>query len=234
MTSRKINIEVLEEIYRRYNRRELVHPDPLEFLYNYDSLKDREVVGLIASSLAYGRVAQILKSVSLVLDKMGDSPYNFITTTGSREIAKIFAGFKHRFTTDSDLSYLLIGIKETLRQHGSLNKLFLAGYDKDDLTILPALSNFVSTLRKNAKIPSSYLIPSPQQGSACKRLNLFLRWMIRSDEVDPGGWRGIPAAKLLVPWDLPGESRQISRQLRRFPKHLQIYAPKTPLSTILH
>ncbi len=73
------NIEVLlQRSYRRYNKRSLVDPDPLIFLYNYPELKDREIVGLIASALAYGRVAQILKSVSSVLDVMGASPYDFL------------------------------------------------------------------------------------------------------------------------------------------------------------
>lgn len=77
MDQKNIKIK-LENLYRRYNKRMYVHPDPLEFLYSYPDIKNREVVGLIASSLAYGKVKQILKSVSSVLDIMKPSPYRFL------------------------------------------------------------------------------------------------------------------------------------------------------------
>ena len=78
----KISLQHLEQIlsnlYNSYNKREFIHPDPLEFLYQYDDVRDREIVGLLASSLAYGRVSQILKSISTVLEKMGPSPFSFL------------------------------------------------------------------------------------------------------------------------------------------------------------
>ena len=88
----------LEDLYRRYNRRGCVHPDPLGFLYRYDDIGDREIAGLIASSLAYGRVAQIHRSVAPVLDQM-DSPRRFVEKSSERRLQATFAGFRHRFTT---------------------------------------------------------------------------------------------------------------------------------------
>jgi uncharacterized protein (TIGR02757 family) len=192
-----ITTSELEELYRRYNRKRYVHPDPLEFLYRYPAVGDREVAGLIAASLAYGRVAQILKSVEAVLSRMGRSPAGFLQQSSERRLATTFRGFKHRFTTDTELVSLLCGIKRVIAEHGSLNSCFVAGLKHDDETILPALAGFACALGCCGK----YLIPVPESGSACKRLNLFLRWMVRKDAVDPGGWKGVPREKLIVPLD---------------------------------
>jgi uncharacterized protein (TIGR02757 family) len=192
-----ITTSELDELYRRYNRRKYVHPDPLEFLYRYPGIRDREVAGLIASSLAYGRVAQILKSVEAVLSRMGRSPVRFLQKSSEQQLVKTFHGFKHRFTTDTELVSLLCGVKRVIAEHGSLNSCFVAGLKRADMTILPALAGFTAALGCCGK----YLVPVPESGSACKRLNLFLRWMVRKDAVDPGGWKGVPKEKLIVPLD---------------------------------
>lgn len=191
---------VLDDLYVRYNRREFVHPDPLEFLYHYEDIRDREIVGLVASSLAYGKVQQILKSVSLVLQRMQPSPYFFLNQASRKTLLPTFAGFKHRFTTGEELVSMLLGIKGVIERYGSLHACFAAGLNDDDTT-LPAISAFVKELTDRTNKPYNGLLPSPMKGSACKRLNLFLRWMVREDEVDPGGWARVPACKLIVPLD---------------------------------
>lgn len=191
----------LDQLYKRYNHREFVHPDPLEFLYSYPDIPERELVGLIASSLAYGRVAQILKSVSLVLEKMSPSPRAFLMKSSDKSITSSFANFKHRFTTGEEMALMLIGTKRIIKKYGSLYNCFIKGYRDTDDTILPALTSFTDTLNNIVKRNKNSLLPSPSKGSACKRLNLFLRWMIREDEVDPGGWNMIPASKLIIPLD---------------------------------
>ncbi|MBC2715702.1 MAG: DUF2400 domain-containing protein [Desulfobacteraceae bacterium] len=87
----------LDYLYDQYNRRTYVHPDPLEFLYNYQHIRDREIAGLIASSLAYGKVVQIQKSVSRVLKIMGESPFDYLNSTPESEILLHFQSFVHRF-----------------------------------------------------------------------------------------------------------------------------------------
>jgi len=104
----------LEAFYQIYNRREFVHPDPLEVLYRYEKLQDREVAALVAGSLAYGRVDQILKSVSLVLEKMSPSPYRFLTDTSPVKINAVFSEFRYRFTTGRELAAMFIGVKHVL------------------------------------------------------------------------------------------------------------------------
>ncbi len=191
----------LDGLFSRYHRREFAAGDPITFLYMYNEPEDREIVALIASSLAYGRVRQILKSVDSVLARIPE-PAEFIREAERQELQNLFSGFKHRFTGGVDLAAMLFGVSRVIRTHGSLNACFLEGFDRSDDTVFPALSHF----RRALTGPSpgrglSHLLPDPARGSACKRLNLFLRWMVRVDEVDPGGWRGIPRSRLIVPLD---------------------------------
>lgn len=179
--------DLLESLYKKLNKRGLVDPDPLKFLYDYPDIKDREITGLLASSLAYGRVAQILKSVDKILQPMEGKPFDFVTSHNEKDFAAIYRGFVHRFTTDADIVRLLCGIKHVLKEYGNFENLYLCGVEK--------FADEMNLCRK------SYLIPSPCDGSACKRLNLFFRWMVRSDEVDPGGWTKAKAADLVVPLD---------------------------------
>jgi uncharacterized protein (TIGR02757 family) len=191
----------LEALYATYNSRKWVHPDPLEFLYQYRELKDREVAGLIASSLAYGRVAQILGSVSSVLDKMGPSPYGFLLSSKPSSLKRVFSGFKHRFTTGEELASMLIGARSVIERFGSLYKCFISGFSDDDETVFAGLSFLVNEIGTDPECGHNSLLPLPERGSACKRWHLFLRWMVRKDRVDPGGWEGVPPAKLMIPLD---------------------------------
>ena len=187
--------QLLDGLYKKLNKRELVDPDPLIFLYDFDEVKDREIVGLISSSVAYGRVAQILKSVRKLLKPMKGQPYDFIQSLNEKEFLKIFKGFKHRFTTDEDIATLFVGIKKALNEYGSLENLFLSGNGKTTTKRLAFFTSFINGGKR------CYLLPSPEKGSACKRLNLYLKWMVRKDEVDPGGWMNVDPADLIIPLD---------------------------------
>jgi len=196
----------LDALYRKFNRREFIHPDPLETVYRYDSPLDQEIVGLIAACLAYGRVAQILTSIGRALEAIsapGAGPREFLAGTSRRGLERRLDGFKHRFTPGSELAALLWGIRNAVADHGSLERLFADGQDEDHATVLPGLAAFVEKLRRcaggNDACPS--LLSSPNDGSACKRLNLYLRWMARRDAVDPGPWTTVSCSRLVVPLD---------------------------------
>lgn len=192
---------LLDGLYEYYNRFEYIHPDPLEFVHNYEDKRDREVVGLIASALAYGRVKQILCSVHRVVDAMGPSPCSFLLHHSPSRIRCRFDSFKHRFTTGDTLAALLIGIRQLIEEFGSIESCFLSGFNRSDPSILPALAAFVKKLDNASGQPMPMFLPSPAGGSACKRLNLYLRWMVRRDNVDPGIWPAVPPACLIVPLD---------------------------------
>ncbi|MFC1868319.1 TIGR02757 family protein [Thermodesulfobacteriota bacterium] len=191
----------LEKLYAYYNHKEFVHPDPLEFLYAYPDFLERELVGLIASSLAYGRVAQILKNVSYVLERMHHSPRSYLMASSREDLFSSLFGFRHRFTTGEEMAAMLLGAKNVIERYGSLYECFMAGFNDNEDTVLPALSALVGKLYETIPGEKNSLLPSPDRGSACKRLNLFLRWMVRKDRVDPGGWVGVPQSKLIIPLD---------------------------------
>ena len=197
-----VNFDVLEDLYRRLNRRRYVHPDPLEFLYRYECPRDREIAALVASCLAYGRVKQILRSISAVLDEMGPRPARYLVGAGPVRLRRAFAGFRHRFATGQHLAALLLAARKLTDAYGSLGDCFAAAVTSQDQTVLPALKAFAAQLRAAADDGCGHLLPDPDRGSACKRLNLMLRWLVRQDEVDPGGWSGVPQAKLIVPLDV--------------------------------
>ena len=189
----------LEYQYRTFNRGRFVHPDPLEFVRAFDDPADQEVAALVASSLAYGRVAQILRSVRGVLERMGASPARFVRDTSPRRMAAALAGFKHRWTTGDELAGVLAGARGVTRRYGSLSACFRSALRPEDQTVVPALTALVAEL--GGCRTGRGLLPDPARGSACKRLHLMLRWMVRRDEVDLGTWRGVRPALLVVPLD---------------------------------
>ena len=190
----------LEELYDKYNDRGFVHPDPLEFLYNYEDVREREIAGLITSSLAYGQVKQILRSVSKVLSALGKSPSQFLKNTNPEDIEQRLRDFKHRFTTGEELAGLLNNISRVLKKYGSLYECFLSGF-ANKKQYMPALLEFIKELRLGDCRNYNSLIPMPSGKCAYKRMNLYMRWMVRKDNVDPGGWDKIPASVLIVPLD---------------------------------
>jgi uncharacterized protein (TIGR02757 family) len=201
--------DIFEKLYAKNNRRELISPDPLQFVYNYSEPADMEIAGFLAAALAYGRVQQIEKSLTDLFERMGDSPFEFTRNFNRQKRAKL-ADFKHRFTAGDDISDLLTLFRHILNRYGSIETFFLRGYGAGDRNIIPALSTFCESLlnmyagKHNGHITKglAYLLPRPAAGSACKRLNLFLRWMVRNDHVDPGLWKTIDKAKLMVPVDV--------------------------------
>lgn len=194
-----LNRKNLDNLYNRYNRREYVEPDPLQFLYAYHDVKDREITGIICSSLAYGRVAQIIKSIKIVLKEMTDSPYEFLMNSKSNDLLHHYKDFKHRFTTGEELCDLLKSIKTVIQKYGSIENCIYEGFKNNGRMLNNALDFFVKEMKFNRK---NSLIPDPSKKSACKRLFLFTRWMIREDDVDPGGWKKIPKKHLIVPLDV--------------------------------
>ncbi|MCK9273598.1 MAG: TIGR02757 family protein [Syntrophales bacterium] len=197
----RLLLPLFEELYERYNRRYFVYTDPLFFLYNYKDKQNREIAGFLTSALAYGRVAQIKKSVACVLGEMKPDPYRFLMSGSEKTFSEIFNSFKHRFTTGQEMASVLTGLKRVIEKHGSIEACFISAFTAHKKDIFPSLSSFVKEIQVKEQGTYNSLLPFPSRGSACKRLNLFLRWMIRKDEVDPGGWAGIAPSALIVPLD---------------------------------
>jgi len=202
----------LDALYLRYDHR-CVSPDPLEFVRGQAAAADREVVGLLASSLAYGNVAQIKRSIAGVLEALGPRPAEAVRGLAPREAALRLAGFRHRFNDGRDVACLLVLIRRMLDSHGSIEAFFAAGHPPGSPDVGPGLASFSRRalaldhggLYPGRSLPARagvrFFFPSPDDGSACKRLNLFLRWMVRREGVDLGVWRSVDPAALVIPLD---------------------------------
>jgi uncharacterized protein (TIGR02757 family) len=174
----------------------------LELVRRYTNPLDQEVAGLIAGAFADGRADIVVAKVSCVLARMTPSPHNYLLTFDPREALTRFAGFSHRFHKTPDLVAFLSCIAKAIRERGSLGELFRIGYDDRDSDIGPSLARFVDALTKGNRTKAlQYLLTSPEDGSACKRMNLFLRWMVRRTSPDLGIWDFVDPAKLVMPVD---------------------------------
>lgn len=191
--------EILDTVYAAYHKPEYIYPDPLAPVRNYPKIRDREIAGLIASSLAVGRVDLILKAIDQVLKPLGPHPAETLAVLSLKDLQKQYKGFVYRFFKCREIASFLYAIGEALRQYGSLEALFMERYMPGHL--LPAVSNFLAFIQEYSEGKCGILITPPEKGSACKRFALYLRWMVRCDAVDPGGWERVDRRDLLVPVD---------------------------------
>jgi len=179
-----------------------IEPDPLQLVLRYDDPRDQEVSGILAAAFAYGRADIVVANVGSVLDRMAPSPYLYLTTFTPAEARRTFAGFYHRFHKTPELVALLTCLAAAIRSHGTLGELFRLCYDDADADIGPSLTRFVEALIGKRRTKAlDYLLTSPANGSACKRMNLFLRWMVRRTPPDLGIWTFADPAKLIMPVD---------------------------------
>jgi uncharacterized protein (TIGR02757 family) len=190
----------LEGLHRRYHHRRHCGLDPITFLYDYPDPADREIAGLVAAALAYGNVKAMRPAIATVLDTLGAEPRRRLDGTPPRRLRERLSGFRYRFTTGAQMAGLLCAARAVCRGHGSLEACF-AAHDGEDATVLGGLGGLVDELAGAAPCSLSHLLPHPDGGSACKRLNLYLRWMVRRDAVDPGGWDAVDPRRLVMPLD---------------------------------
>lgn len=202
--------ERLDTLYNTFNRPCYIHPDPLEWIYRFETSADREIAGFIASAFAFGRVGQILITLERVFGVMGASPSVYLAQATQKSLKRDFNGFVYRFVRDHHLTDFLYGLSCLIHRFGSLENAFEAGLSHNGETVIPAMASLVRRLRENGPDPG-YLLADPDKGSACKRMNLFLRWMVRKDDVDPGIWSVLTPERLIVPLDT--HMHAISRKL---------------------
>ncbi len=215
--------EILDNLYAARSAVHLAN-DPLSFCHRYPDPRDQEIVGLIASSFAYGNVKIIIRNLEAIFSRMGPSPRGFVEGFEAKRGLPLFAGFRHRFNDGRDLCALLLACRTMIEEADSLGEFFLGCYDAAAEDITPSLVSFCSAILAfdyspvfgTPQIPQGsyfpFFFPSPATGSACKRLSMYLRWMVRpADGIDLGLWHNIPSAKLVIPVD--AHIRRIGRYL---------------------
>ena len=201
----------LEQLYEAYNREDSAS-DPVQIVRRYKNAADQEVVGFCAAALAFGRVASVLNTVETLARILGPEPAKYVRRFDPKAPHPELHGMVHRWTRGIDIVALLWILRQMIDRSGSIEGFFREGYEPDAVDISGALDSFsrramaldlkaVYGRRVPARTGVGYFFPRPSTGSGCKRLNLFLRWMIRRDEVDLGAWTTIPRAKLIVPLD---------------------------------
>ena len=200
----------LDLLYQEYNREDSAS-DPVNLVRPFTDRSDREVAAFCAGALAFGRVASVLQSIGTLLRIMGPRPAAFVRGFDPRQPHPELRAMVHRWTRGEDLAALLWVIRQMLERSGSVEAFFAEGLKPDDPDVGSALDSFstramaLDIRRAYGRLPRRpgvcYFFPRPSGGSACKRLNLFLRWMVRKDAIDPGGWSAVPASKLVVPLD---------------------------------
>ena len=183
----------------------------MHIVRRYRDPDDREIVGFCAAGLAFGRVASVLNSIESLLDVMGPHPAAFVRDFDPDKGRVRLAPLVHRWIRGNDLAALLLILQRMLREFGSIERFFLKGDDPASPDIGPALDAFSTRALATdvrpayGRVPKRpgvcYFFPRPSAGSACKRLNLFLRWMVRKDVVDLGVWTAVSPARLIVPLD---------------------------------
>lgn len=200
----------LDGLYHDYNRVDSAS-DPVHRVRPFTDPADREIAGFCAAALAFGRVASVLNSIDTLLAIMGPHPAAFVRSFDPDAPHPELRAMVHRWTRGTDIAALLWILRQMIERSGSIEGFFLEGYSQDDVDVASALDSFshralaLDIRRVYKRVPRRpgvcYFFPRPSAGSACKRLNLFLRWMVRRDEVDLGVWTRIPASKLIVPLD---------------------------------
>ncbi len=200
----------LEQLYEDYNREDAA-ADPVQIVRRYSRPEDQEVVGFCAAALAFGRVASVLNTIETLTTILGPEPAAFVRRFDPAAPHAELRAMVHRWTRGVDIAALLWVLSQMLDRNGSIEKFFLEGYRSDTIDISDALDSFSQRalaldLRSvYGRVPKRagvcYFFPRPSAGSGCKRLNLFLRWMVRHDEVDLGVWQSIAPSKLIVPLD---------------------------------
>jgi uncharacterized protein (TIGR02757 family) len=200
----------LDRLYDSFNFADSA-ADPIQIVRRYSRVEDREIVGFVAAGLAFGRVASVLASVEAVCRVMGPEPARFVRSFTPASDGAALRPLVHRWTRGDDFVALLWILRVLLEASGSLERAFAAGLDPAAGDVGGALEQFSARARAVDLRPAYRRVPArpgvcyffsrPSTGSACKRLNLFLRWMVRRDGVDPGGWTTVPARQLVVPLD---------------------------------
>lgn len=200
----------LERVYSRYAHPDYLGTDPLPLVRRYPDSKDREVAGVIAALAAYGRVSAICSHVETCMLLLGDRPYRAVRSFRPERVPASFMDIRYRFHTGRDIVALISVLASIYRKHDSLETLFRSSpgdhYDR--------LEGMVGEMRKTdishvydgdgwkSSYGLNYLFTDPSKGGACKRWNLFLRWMIRKDDgIDCGAWTECDPSELQIPLD---------------------------------
>lgn len=202
--------EFLDSKYLQYNQKKFIESDPIQVPHNFTSKEDIEISSFLTATIAWGQRKTIIKNSFKMMNLLDNSPYDYIINSTEKEIDKL--NIKHRTFNEIDFRYFIKRLKYIYKEYGNLENIFFENVKNN--TLHNSIHNFKSLFFKNNfPLRTTKHISDPYKGSACKRINMFLRWMVRKDSngVDFGIWNKIPPSYLSCPLDV--HSGRVARKL---------------------
>lgn len=231
--------DFLDQKVHQYNRPEFIETDPIQIPKQFSLKEDMEIAGFLSAVIAWGNRKSIIANSLKMMNLMGNSPYDFVMSHTEKDLERL-QNFVHRTFNGQDLEQFVISLKNIYTNYGGLENAFFQSMEEENMQL--AISNFktlfFSELRYNR---TQKHLPDPRKGSVAKRINMFLRWMVRNDNagVDLGIWKSISPSVLSCPLDV--HSGNVARELGLItrPKndlhalaeldaHLRRFDPKDP------
>lgn len=204
--------DLLEELFNKYNRSDFISDDPISIPHRFTKKEDIEIAGFFSAILAWGQRKQIIKSAGQLMDLMDNAPFDFIQNSDEADIEQL-KRFYYRTFQYADLEFFIRVLKDLYINRGGLESLISEAYLKSHDIKNALVFLFETFENKPHLIRSMKHVANISKGSSAKRLNMFLRWMVRSDNrgVDFGIWKKIPSSALYIPLDV--HSGRVAREL---------------------
>lgn len=203
--------EILEELVEKYNNISFIENDPISIPHKFSDKNDIEISGFLAATIAWGRRDMIIRNSTKMMNLMGNEPYRFIKEASDSDLIPLM-NFVHRTFNGEDFVYFIKSLRNIYNNHGGIGSFFEDNYAKTG-DIRPVLSQFWTLFFElDHNIASQRHLSSIAKKSACKRLCMYIRWLVRDDNkgVDFGLWKSIPSSALYLPLDL--HSGNVSRE----------------------
>lgn len=193
----------LDGLVEKYETEDFIKDDPIQFPHRFKDKNDIEIAAFLASIFAYGKREVFISKLNILFDVMNQKPYEFVLGFDSNNIA--LDDFNYRFSRGVDLAQIVLILKNLYSSGKSLESLFAYGWSSSG-SIKQTLQVVVDYFYSRVTLPVTngfyHLLPNPAKNSACKRLNMLLRWLVRDGAVDLGLWGFIPKSELLIPLDV--------------------------------
>ncbi|MDY0102293.1 MAG: TIGR02757 family protein [Lentimicrobium sp.] len=196
--------DVLEEKYIKFNTTDFIPLDPISIPHAFSKQEDIEISGFLVASIAWGQRVTILRNARLLMQHMENQPYDFVMNAGGDDLRRL-TGFVHRTFNGDDCLFFVEALKHLYLNCGGMEKAFSSGLKGENSNIADAIASFRNLfLQAPHLLRSRKHLANPATGSAAKRINMFLRWMVRNDDkgVDFGLWKHISPAQLYCPLDV--------------------------------
>jgi uncharacterized protein (TIGR02757 family) len=235
--------ELLEEKHDKYNNADFIEADPIRIPHQFSQKEDIEISAFLASLIAWGKRPLIVRSAERLMQRMDNAPFDFVQNANEDELARL-DGFVHRTFNEIDAKALILSLREVYKNHNGLEGIFSEKILATDIDVWKGIVHARQILISHTDFPkrSQKHISNPDANAAAKRINMFLRWMVRNDKrgVDFGIWQKIEMRQLICPLDVHTGNigRKLGILLRKqddkkaadeLTQNLRLFCPEDPV-----